>query len=149
MHHTLLSSLCSWHRKHSLHLLSLPQVLYYGLPAAAAAVLINSKLASLITQYTSAAAEGPSSIPTAAAAAADGLSDPVFQQAVLHFTQEAVLFAAMPTACYIALGKRVVSTKWDPYWVVQTLATCVVLFPLVDPMLSNLWRPAVTVSAAV
>lgn len=37
--------------------------------------------------------------------------------------------------------------RWDGYWVVQTLVTCAVLFPLVDPVLYNLWQPVAEVIA--
>lgn len=130
------------------------QVLYYGLPAAAAAVFINSKIAAYITSTTiSQPGQQLSTVHQAAAtaitASAEGsLSDipEGLQQALLHFSQEAVLFAALPAACYFALGPRVITVKWDSYWITQIFITCLVLFPLVDPVLSGLWTPAVTVS---
>jgi hypothetical protein len=87
------------------------------LPAAAAAVSINSQL--------------PAWLPADAA--------------TNHLCQEAVLAVLLTGACRLALGPRVTAAQPSPYWLLQTAGTCVVLFPLADPLLSHAWQPVVQV----
>lgn len=115
------------------------QLLSYALPAAVAAVGINSQLPGLLT--------GISSIQSAATAVqgqAAAISS-IQQLALLHMSQEAVLALLLPAACRLALGPRVTAAQGSAYWAVQTLGTCLLLFPLVDPGLSSLWQPAAEV----
>jgi hypothetical protein len=64
-------------------------------------------------------------------------------------SQEAVLALLLPTACRLAVGPRVMSAAASPYWVLQTLATCLLLFPAVDPLLHSAWQPVAEVRPSV
>eukprot|EP00775_Hariotina_reticulata_P007847 gene7847-8044_t len=128
---------------------SLLKVLFYALPSAAGALAVNAQLQRLLS-HSSNRPDVAADIHSIASTASESLSvlqqalnaSPL-QQALLHFSQETVLAVALPLACYLALGRRVVAVKWDWYWVKQTLATCLVLFPLVEPAVWQLWQPAV------
>jgi hypothetical protein len=91
------------------------QVLYFGLPAAAAAVLANSRLTNLLSSSSSNSRLDQDAAESAAAAAATtGLGaaeSAAAVQALLHISQEAVLAALMPAAVWLALGNRVVSLR--------------------------------------
>lgn len=118
------------------------QVLTYALPAAVAAVGINSQLPGLLP--------GISSIqPSATAVQGEAAAISSIQQlALLHLSQEAVLALLLPAACRLALGPRVTAAQGSAYWATQTLGTCLLLFPLVDPGLSSLWQPAAEVGCS-
>ncbi|WIA31154.1 hypothetical protein OEZ86_001165 [Tetradesmus obliquus] len=127
---------------------NLLRVLCFTLPTAAAAMLVNARLAAVLSSSSSSSSSSllsPTAAETAAAAAAglDVAESAAAAPALLHVSQEAVLAVLMPAAVWLALGPRVVSARWDSYWVLQTLATCAVLFPLVDPLLWGAWQPAV------
>lgn len=113
------------------------QVLAYALPAAALAVGINSQLWQLLGSSSSSSDDTSTAITTTTTSSS--------QLALLHLSQEAVLALLLPAACRLALGPRVTAAEASPYWALQTLGTCAVLFPLVDPLLSSLWQPVATV----
>lgn len=119
----------------------LVKVLSYALPAAVAAVGINSQLPGLLTGLSSSSIQGAPATAVQGEAAADSIQ----QLALLHLSQEAVLALLLPTACRLALGPRVTAAEGSSYWAVQTLGTCLLLFPLVDLGLSSLWQPAAEV----
>eukprot|EP00879_Flechtneria_rotunda_P013066 GHRR01013646.1.p1 GENE.GHRR01013646.1~~GHRR01013646.1.p1 ORF type:complete len:351 (+),score=87.82 GHRR01013646.1:147-1199(+) len=118
----------------------LVKMLCTGLPAVACVVLASSQLAAHFADSRNTYSQAADAAATAAAAGVAFLPE---QQALLHLYQEAVPAILMPAACWLAVGSRVVAIHWDSYWVVQTVGTCAVLFPLVDPILFNLWAPAV------
>jgi hypothetical protein len=129
------------------------QVVTYALPAAGLAVGINSQLRQwLLTSGVAdtaaagavgAGAGGATSSSSAAAIEAGAAS--IQQLAHLHLAQEAVLALLLPAAVRFALGPRVTAAAASPYWVGQTLGTCLLLFPLVDPLLSSVWQPVAEV----
>jgi hypothetical protein len=126
-------------------------VLSYTLPAAAVAVSINNQLYKqlsgttqsdlLISQTQNTVTASTDQLTAAAAAGADSIQ----QLALLHLSQEAVLALLLPAACRLALGPRVTAAAGSSYWTVQTLGTCLLLFPLVDPFLYSFWQPAAAV----
>jgi hypothetical protein len=129
-------------------------VLSYTLPAAAVAVSINNQLykllsvttqSGLLTSETQTSATASADQLTAAVAAAAS-ADSVQQLALLHLSQEAVLALLLPAACRLALGPRVTAAAGSSYWTLQTVGTCLLLFPLVDPLLYSVWQPAAAVS---
>lgn len=109
---------------------------------------INSQLPSwLLTSSTDTLSQAPAAADlssTLTAASAESIQD----LALLHLCQEAVLALLLPLACRLALSSRVTAAAVSPYWIVQTLGTCLLLFPLVDPLLSSAWRPVVEVGPA-
>lgn len=116
-------------------LLLLQQVLALALPAAGAAVAINSHLLPhwLLSQAASAAA---------AATTTEGQTQ---ELASLHLCQEGVLALLLTVACRAALGPRVTAVRPSSAWLLQTAGTCLVLFPLVDPLLAHAWAPVAQV----
>jgi len=109
---------------------------------------INGQLPSwLPTSSTDTLSQAPaaadlSSTLTAASA------ESIHELALLHLCQEAVLALLLPLACRLALGSRVTAATASLYWTVQTLGTCLLLFPLVDPLLSSAWQPVAEVGSA-
>lgn len=90
------------------------QVLYYGLPAATAAVCLNSQLTLLITSSSSSSSDtvaGGDAARTSVVAATALAESAVMQQALLHLSQEAFFASLMPAACWLALGNRVVHAR--------------------------------------
>ncbi len=83
-------------------------------------------------------------VSAVAAAAATGWS-PGAAAAAAHLGAEAALAVALPAACWLALGRRVVLLRWERYWVAQVLLTCAVVFPVADPLLSDVSRAAAQV----
>lgn len=151
---------------HMLLCLHCVQVLSLALPAAGVAVGVNGQLRTWLLPAGAPAAVAqppqPPALPDAAAvlsvtpseaaaglvAAAQGASPAgasIHAMALLHLSQEAVLALLLPAACRIVLGSRVTAASASSYWAVQTLATCLLLFPLVDPLLSSVWRPVAEV----
>ncbi len=71
--------------------------------------------------------------------------------ALTHLAQEGLLALLLPTAVILALShfqplrSGLLSARWAPSHIIQTLVLCLLVFPLVDPLLYSLWGPLVTV----
>jgi hypothetical protein len=117
------------------------------------------------------ARQGSSSVVTSLASdsssssSSSSLDASIHSAALLHLGQEAVLALLLTAACRLALGPRVLRASPPPpaaaieaepgaapaaagaaaggtrYWLLQTAGTCLLLFPVVDPLLSGAWAP--------